>query len=96
MGIALLEGPGVPADPLEGSPGWLRKAALAGDSKAAALVGLLYAKGGNLPLYAEREAVVDGDLRLTYAQFLDRCDHWSSALQALGVQQGDRVTRSPR
>jgi fatty-acyl-CoA synthase len=42
-------------------------------------------------LYAEREAVVDGDLRLTYAQFLERCDRWSSALQALGVRQGDRV-----
>jgi len=42
-------------------------------------------------LYADREAVVDGDLRFTYAQFLDRCDRWSSALQALGVGQGDRV-----
>ena len=42
-------------------------------------------------LYAGREAVVDGDLRLTYGQFLERCDRWSSALQALGVRQGDRV-----
>ncbi len=42
-------------------------------------------------LYADREAVVDGELRLTYAQFLDRCDRWSSALQVLGVRQGDRV-----
>jgi fatty-acyl-CoA synthase len=42
-------------------------------------------------LYADREAVVDGDLRLTYAQFFERCDRWSSALQDLGVQQGDRV-----
>ena len=42
-------------------------------------------------LYAEREAVVDGDVRLNYAQFLERCDRWSSALQALGVKQGDRV-----
>ena len=42
-------------------------------------------------LYAEREAVVDGDLRLTYAQFFDRCDRWSAALQRLGVAQGDRV-----
>ena len=47
-------------------------------------------------LHAAREAVVDGDLRLTYAQFLDRCDRWSSALQGLGVAQGDRVaTISP-
>ena len=42
-------------------------------------------------LYADREAVVDGDLRLTYAAFLDRCDRWSAALQLLGVRQGDRV-----
>src|ERR1043166_7532306 len=42
-------------------------------------------------LYPEREAVVDGDLRLTYEQFFDRCDRWSAALQALGVRQGDRV-----
>jgi fatty-acyl-CoA synthase len=42
-------------------------------------------------LYGEREAVVDGDLRLTYAQFFDRCDRWSSTLQELGVVQNDRV-----
>src|SRR5437660_6179268 len=42
-------------------------------------------------LYADREAVVDGALRLTYAQLFDRCDRWSAALQALGVRQGDRV-----
>ena len=42
-------------------------------------------------LHPQREAVVDGDLRLTYEQFFDRCDRWSSALQKLGVDQGDRV-----
>jgi acyl-CoA synthetase (AMP-forming)/AMP-acid ligase II len=42
-------------------------------------------------LHGHREAVVDGALRLTYAQFFDRCDRWSSALQGLGVTQGDRV-----
>jgi fatty-acyl-CoA synthase len=42
-------------------------------------------------LYPEREAVVDGELRLTYEQFFTRCDHWSAALQVLGVKQGDRV-----
>lgn len=42
-------------------------------------------------LYPDREAVVDGDLRFTYAQFLERCDRWSSALQELGVNKGDRV-----
>jgi len=42
-------------------------------------------------LYPSREAVVDGNLRLTYAQFFDRCDRWSAALQAMGIQKGDRV-----
>src|SRR3989454_1669714 len=42
-------------------------------------------------LYGDREGVVDGDLRLTYEQFFDRCDRWSSALQAMGVGKGDRV-----
>jgi fatty-acyl-CoA synthase len=42
-------------------------------------------------LYGAREGVVDGDLRLTYEQFFARCDRWSSALQAMGVKQGDRV-----
>jgi fatty-acyl-CoA synthase len=42
-------------------------------------------------LYASREAVVDGELRLSYAQFFDRCDRWSAALQRLGIRQGDRV-----
>ena len=42
-------------------------------------------------LYGGREAVVDGEQRWTYAQFLDRCDRWACALQRLGVAQGDRV-----
>ena len=42
-------------------------------------------------LYPNREAVVDGALRLTYAQFFERCDRWSAALQRLGVRHGDRV-----
>jgi fatty-acyl-CoA synthase len=43
-------------------------------------------------LYPDREAVVDGDLRLGYAQFFDRCDRWSTVLQQrLGVRKGDRV-----
>ena len=42
-------------------------------------------------LHGAREAVVDGDLRLTYEEFFDRCDRWSAALQGLGVRQGDRV-----
>src|SRR5205809_1656789 len=42
-------------------------------------------------LSEDRDAVVDGDLRLTYGQFFDRCDRWSSALQGLGIKPGDRV-----
>ena len=42
-------------------------------------------------LYSDREAVVDGDSRWSYAQFFDRVDRWSAALQSLGVQKGDRV-----
>jgi fatty-acyl-CoA synthase len=42
-------------------------------------------------LYPERTAVIDGDSRWTYAQFLDRCDRWSAALQQLGIGPGDRV-----
>ena len=42
-------------------------------------------------LYSDREAVVDGDLRLDYGQFFDRADRWSAALQGLGVRAGDRV-----
>src|ERR1700719_2142781 len=42
-------------------------------------------------LYPDREALVDGPLRLSYAQFFGRCDKWSAALQRLGVRVGDRV-----
>jgi fatty-acyl-CoA synthase len=42
-------------------------------------------------LYPAREAVVEGDLRLTYEEFFARCDRWSAALQALGAKEGDRV-----
>ena len=42
-------------------------------------------------LYSGSEAVIDGPLRLTYGQFFERCDRWSSALQSLGVGRGDRV-----
>ncbi len=43
-------------------------------------------------LHGHREGVVDGELRLTYEQFFDRCDRWSASLQQeLGVAPGDRV-----
>jgi fatty-acyl-CoA synthase len=42
-------------------------------------------------LHGHREAVVDGDLRLSYEQFFDRCDRWAAALRGLGCERGDRV-----
>src|SRR5437899_6953233 len=42
-------------------------------------------------LYPEQIAVIDGESRWSYAQFLDRCDRWSAVLQRLGVRAGDRV-----
>ena len=42
-------------------------------------------------LHASREAVIDGDVRLNYAQFGARCDRASAALAKLGVGAGDRV-----
>ena len=42
-------------------------------------------------LYPERVAVIDGDSRRTYAQFLDRCDRWSAVLQKIGIAPGDRI-----
>ncbi len=42
-------------------------------------------------LHHDRIGVVDGAERWTYGEFFDRCDRWSSALQRMGVKQGDRV-----
>src|SRR5256885_5553691 len=42
-------------------------------------------------LFAHKEAVVDGSLRLSYDQLFDRCDRWSVVLQRLGITHGDRV-----
>src|SRR3954467_13979518 len=42
-------------------------------------------------LYPEHVAVIDGDSRWTYAQFLERCDRWSAGLQEPGIGPGDRI-----
>jgi fatty-acyl-CoA synthase len=42
-------------------------------------------------LYGGREAVRQEEACFTYFEFLDRCDRWSSRLQALGVKPGERV-----
>ncbi len=42
-------------------------------------------------VYAERTALVDEGLRLTYAELYDRCLRLTGVLAALGVEPGDRV-----
>src|SRR5207237_8494200 len=42
-------------------------------------------------VYPEQIAVIDGELRWTYAQFFDRCDRWSPFLQRLGSGERDLV-----
>ncbi|HYH42367.1 MAG TPA: AMP-binding protein, partial [Burkholderiales bacterium] len=42
-------------------------------------------------VYADRVAVIDGDVRYTYAQLLDRALRFAGALRALGVEDGARV-----
>jgi fatty-acyl-CoA synthase len=42
-------------------------------------------------LYPNKEAIVCGGRRWTYADFGDRVDRFSAALTSLGVQKGDRV-----
>ena len=41
--------------------------------------------------HATKEAVVCGDLRLTYHQFGERVNRWANAMRKLGVAKGDRV-----
>ena len=44
-----------------------------------------------LAVYPDREAVVCGDVRLTYRQFGDRVNAWAHVMRSLGVEKGDRV-----
>src|ERR1700752_4197134 len=44
-----------------------------------------------LVVHANKEAVVCGDLRLTYREFGERVNRWANAMRALGVEKGDRV-----
>ncbi|MGE0881807.1 MAG: AMP-binding protein [Acidimicrobiia bacterium] len=43
-------------------------------------------------IYADSLAVVDGDLRLTYGEFADRCARLAGGLVAAGIEPGDRVS----
>ena len=42
-------------------------------------------------VFREKVAVIDGERRFTYPQLLDRVRRLASALQAMGIAQGDRV-----
>jgi len=42
-------------------------------------------------VFADRVAVIDGDERYTYAEFLQRAQKLAGALRRLGLQHGDRV-----
>src|SRR3990172_4889618 len=42
-------------------------------------------------LYGDKQGVICGELRLTYAEFFDRCRRLAGALAGLEVQPGDRV-----
>ena len=45
----------------------------------------------SVKLYGRSEAVVDGDLRLTWAEFGERVQRFANALLAAGIGKGDRV-----
>jgi fatty-acyl-CoA synthase len=42
-------------------------------------------------VYGDRPAVIDGDVRFTYAELLERSLKFAGALKELGVEPGDRV-----
>jgi fatty-acyl-CoA synthase len=42
-------------------------------------------------VFADQVAVVDGDVRRTYAEFGERCRRFAGALRRMGVEPGDRV-----
>jgi fatty-acyl-CoA synthase len=42
-------------------------------------------------IYRDKTAVIDGDVRRTYPEFLDRVKRLAAALQARGIRDGERV-----
>jgi fatty-acyl-CoA synthase len=42
-------------------------------------------------LYSNKEGIISGSCRLTYAQFAERCEKLATALTAEGIRPGDRV-----
>jgi len=44
-----------------------------------------------LVAHSNKDAIVCGDVRLTYRQFGERVNRWTNLMRSLGVQKGDRV-----
>ena len=44
-----------------------------------------------LVAHSTKQAIVCGDVRLTYQQFGERVNRWANAMRELGVTKGDRV-----
>ena len=42
-------------------------------------------------VYPEKVALIDGDVRRTYPQFLERVNRLAAGLQAMGIRDGERV-----
>src|ERR1044071_4520546 len=42
-------------------------------------------------LFGKKVGIIDGDVRLTYSEYADRCNQLSNALEALGVRRGECV-----
>ena len=42
-------------------------------------------------LFGNKVGIIDGDVRLTYREYGERCDRLSNALTELGVKRGERV-----
>ncbi|TDU77625.1 FadD3 family acyl-CoA ligase [Streptomyces sp. KS 21] len=59
-----------------------------GDLRWGSIAGLVRAAAGQ---YADREAVVDGRVRITYAQLGERVERATAAAIAAGIEPGDRV-----
>ncbi len=45
----------------------------------------------NAHLHPQREALVQGDVRLTFAEYLDKCDRLAAGLVRAGLEKGDRL-----
>ena len=45
----------------------------------------------NSKIYSDRTALISGDVKITYRQFLDMVDRLALGLQQAGIEKGDRL-----